>query len=285
MNSGVLDAQGIKKLALFCPALCKEFLSVQLTAAGKRKLIFMNSSPSAFERVLIIDDDVELTELVTEYLRREGLDADVVHDGEAGVQQAQSGRYAVAVLDVMLPGIGGFEVLRRLRASSGPAVHLPVLMLTARGDEDDRVRGLELGADDYLPKPFSSRELVARLRAILRRSQSAQEISAARPEAMRVGDIELRPATREVLRREESLELTAAEFDLLALLLHHAGEIVTREAISRQALGRPLVPYDRSIDVHISNLRRKLGPGTNGGERIKSVRGTGYIYVQLAEKG
>ncbi len=243
----------------------------------------MNTAPAVFEKVLIIDDDVELTELVTEYLRREGLSTDVAHDGEEGVRRAQSEQYAVAVLDVMLPSIGGFEVLRRIRASAGPTAQLPILMLTARGDEDDRVRGLELGADDYLPKPFSSRELVARLRAILRRSQAAQEISTTRNEAIHIGDIELQPTTREVLRGQERIDLTSAEFDLLTLLLQHAGEIVTREAISKLALGRPLVPYDRSIDVHISNLRRKLGPGANGGERIKSVRGTGYIYVQLAE--
>lgn len=243
----------------------------------------MNATAAPFERVLIIDDDVELTELVTEYLRREGLSTDVAHDGEEGIRLAQSGHYDVAVLDVMLPGMGGFEVLRRARSSSGPAANLPILMLTARGDEDDRVRGLELGADDYLPKPFSSRELVARLRAILRRSQAAQDVATTRIEAIHVGDIELQPSTREVLRQQERIDLTSAEFDILALLLQHAGEIVTREAISKLALGRPLVPYDRSIDVHISNLRRKLGPGTNGGERIKSVRGTGYIYVQLAE--
>lgn len=242
----------------------------------------MSAGTTSPGRVLLIDDDVELAELVTEYLRREGLEADVAHDGESGTRLAQSGRYAVIVLDVMLPGIGGFEVLRRIRATTGSLAQLPILMLTARGDEVDRVLGLELGADDYLPKPFSSRELVARLRAILRRSQAAHETSTARHEPLRVGDIELNPATREVLRNRERIELTSAEFDLLALLLRNAGQIVTREAISNIALGRPLVPYDRSIDVHISNLRRKLGPGANDAERIKSVRGTGYIYVQLS---
>jgi len=185
------------------------------------------------------------------------------------------------VLDVMLPGIGGFEVLRRLR--SGPATHLPVLMLTARGDEVDRVLGLELGADDYLPKPFSSRELVARLRAILRRAHFDVAPSTPAPRALRVGDVELNPATREVARGEERIEVTSAEFDLLATLLRAAGEIVSREAISQNALGRELMPFDRSIDVHVSNLRRKLGPDPRGDERIKAVRGIGYIYVAPKE--
>lgn len=231
-------------------------------------------------RVLIIDDDDELAELVTEYLRREGLQADVIGDGENGTQRALSGEYSVVVLDVMLPGIGGFEVLRRIRAASGALSRLPILMLTARGDEVDRVLGLELGADDYLPKPFSSRELVARLRAILRRTQAAQETSSAPRETLRVGDIELSYATREIVRDGQSVELTSAEFDLLEVLLKSAGEIVSRETIAKTALGRPLMAYDRSIDVHISNLRRKLGPDARGTERIKSVRGVGYIYAQ-----
>lgn len=247
-------------------------------------------SPS--NRVLIIDDDVELCELVTEYLRREGMEAQSTHDGESGTQRALSGDYAVVVLDVMLPGIGGFEVLRRLRASKGPAAHLPVLMLTARGDEVDRVLGLELGADDYLPKPFSSRELVARLRAILRRArpEPAQarsldgngQIAAPRREPLRLDDLELDGATREVRRGDLLVELTSAEFELLEVLLRAAGEIVTRETIAQSALGRQLMPYDRSIDVHISNLRRKLGPDSRGGERIKAVRGVGYIYARPA---
>jgi len=233
-------------------------------------------------RVLMIDDDEELSELVSEYLRREGFAADVAGDGESGTRQALTGDYAVVVLDVMLPGIGGFEVLRRIRAADGAISRLPILMLTARGDEVDRVLGLELGADDYLPKPFSSRELVARIRAISRRAQNA-ETSRQSPEAarqtLRVGDVELHPATREVSISGKKLDLTAAEFDLLEILLRSAGEIVTRETIAKAALGRPLSPYDRSIDVHVSNLRRKLGTAQNGGERIKAVRGVGYLYA------
>jgi DNA-binding response OmpR family regulator len=246
-------------------------------------------STSRPHKVLIIDDDVELCELVTEYLRREGMEVQSVHDGETCTQRALSGDYAAVVLDVMLPGIGGFEVLRRLRGSQS-AARLPVLMLTARGDEVDRVLGLELGADDYLPKPFSSRELVARLRAILRRARpepseariSDSNAQTPRREPLRLEDLELDGATREVRRGEVLLDLTSAEFDLLEVLLRAAGEIVTRETIAQSALGRQLMPYDRSIDVHISNLRRKLGPDTRGGERIKAVRGVGYIYARPA---
>jgi DNA-binding response OmpR family regulator len=243
----------------------------------------MQTADARASRVLIIDDDVELAELVTEYLRREGLEAHVAGDGESGTRQALSGEYSVVVLDVMLPGIGGFEVLRRIRASTGVVAQLPILMLTARGDEVDRVLGLELGADDYLPKPFSSRELVARLRAILRRAQSAHEARDTASSTLRVGEIELHSATREVLRGQERVELTSAEFDVLAILLRGAGEIVTRETIAREALGRAMSPYDRSIDVHISNLRRKLGSDERGGERIKAVRGVGYIYARPDE--
>lgn len=228
-------------------------------------------------RVLIIDDDAELAELLTEYLRREGLEARVAGDGESGAQQALSGEFAVAILDVMLPGIGGFEVLRRIRAAPGTRGQLPILMLTARGDEVDKVLGLEMGADDYLPKPFSSRELVARLRAILRRTHTTRETA---PLVLRVGDIFINSATREVFQDKSRLEFTGAEFDVLALLLQNAGEIVARETISQDALGRPLSAYDRSIDVHVSNLRRKLGPAPGGGERFKAVRGIGYLYAR-----
>jgi len=238
--------------------------------------------------VLIIDDDIELTELVAEYLRREGMEARAVHDGESGTKLALSGEFSVVVLDVMLPGIGGFEVLRRIRADQGAGARLPVLMLTARGDEVDRVLGLELGADDYLPKPFSSRELVARIRAILRRSQNesaagAVQTSSGKRPRLSVGDLELDAATREVLRNGEPLDLTSTEFDLLDVLLSAAGDIVTRETISKAALGRRLMPFDRSIDVHISNLRRKLGPNQRGAERIKAVRSVGYIYAEAAD--
>lgn len=226
-----------------------------------------------------------MSDLIRETLRREGMDAHPVYDGENGLEHAQNGDFAIVLLDVMLPGIGGLEVLRRLRASGGPNATLPVLMLTARGDELDKVLGLEMGADDYLPKPFSARELVARIRAILRRSE--RPILAKTPESdkiLRVGDLELDAAARAAKRGAVRLDLTGAEFDLLHALLKNAGEIVTRETISQTALGRQLMPYDRSIDVHISNLRRKLGPDANGQERIKAVRGVGYIFAKIRDE-
>lgn len=237
-------------------------------------------------RALLIDDDVKLARLVGEYLRREGIEVDASHDGESGLSRAQAGKYDILVLDVMLPGIGGFEVLRRLRAGGGDAAQLPVLMLSARVEEVDRVLGLELGADDYLSKPFSSRELVARLRAILRRwhalppEMPAYTNETKKDDVLRVGDVDLDAAAREVHCGSELIELTSGEFDILQILMSSAGEIVTRDTISKAALGRPLSPYDRSIDVHIHNLRRKLGPDAENGERIKAVRGSGYLYTR-----
>jgi two-component system response regulator CpxR len=230
--------------------------------------------------VLIVDDDVKLGDLVREYLKREGMEAHLVHDGEAGVSRAGSGDYSIMVLDVMLPGIGGFEVLRRLRAGGGAGAKVPILMLTARGDELDRVLGLEMGADDYLAKPFSPRELVARLRAILRRAQGQQQSQATPQKVLRVDDLELDSGARSVKRDGKKLDLTGAEFDLLHLLLQSAGKIVSREEISRVALGRELMPFDRAIDVHVSNLRRKIGPAQDTSERLKAVRGVGYLFAR-----
>jgi DNA-binding response OmpR family regulator len=236
------------------------------------------------QRVLIVDDDVELCDLLGEFLRRDGLESTAVHTGEEGVVQALKGDYDVVVLDVMLPSIGGFEVLRRIRAADGEVSQLPVLMLTARGDEVDRVLGLELGADDYLPKPFSSRELVARLRAILRRSAIREAGRGDEDsEILQVGDIELDSQAREARRNGEPLELTSVEFNLLEMLMRGAGDVVTRDVIAQEVLGRVLLPYDRSLDTHVSNLRRKLGPDQNGRERIKTVRSTGYIYARPAQ--
>jgi len=254
------------------------------------------------ERVLLVDDDRELTELVTEYLRREGFEPETVHDGESGVERALSGEFALVVLDVMMPGIGGFEVLRRIRASTSPAAGVPILMLTARGEEIDRVMGLEWGADDYLAKPHSPRELLARVRATLRRVQldrepldSARETAESEtkkplpvlslqtpaPASLCVGDVELDGAARMVRASGQRIDLTAVEFDLLALLLRHAGEVLTRETISREVFDRPLAHFDRALDVHISNLRRKLGVTPGNEERIKTVRSVGYIYPRV----
>ena len=230
----------------------------------------------------MVDDDVKLTALVAEYLTREGMEVESSHDGAQGLSRAREQVPSLLILDVMLPGLSGLDVLRALRAGNDAASRLPVLMLTARGDELDKVLGLELGADDYLPKPFSSRELAARLRALLRRSH-LETAPASAPETGRllhVGDIELDASARQAKRDSEILTLTSGEFEMLELLLRHAGEVVTRETISEKALGRRLLPQDRSIDVHMSNLRRKLGATATGQERIKAVRGVGYLYAK-----
>lgn len=226
------------------------------------------------ERILIIDDDVELCALVTRYLTREGFEVETANDGERGVEKALGGDFVLIVLDVMLPKLNGFEVLWRLRAETGT----PVLMLTARGDDVDRIVGLEAGADDYLAKPFNPLELAARIRAILRRTKSAAP-DASEPETLRVGDVELDFGARQAQRGGEVVDLTGAEFDLLVLLLKNAGRIVTREELVSTVLGRTLTPFDRSIDTLVSNLRRKLGHSVGHAERIKAVRGTGYVYA------
>lgn len=230
------------------------------------------------ELILVIDDDRDLCELLVEYLSREGFGVETVHDWEAGTAKALAGTYGVIVLDVMLPGRGdGFDVLKQIRNRTDT----PVLMLTARGDDVDRIVGLEMGADDYLPKPFNPRELVARLRAILRRSNGRKGVIAAGAATVRyrIGDVEMDLATRSVLRAGEPVELTTVEFNLLEMLLFRAGYLVTRTEMTESVLGRSLSPYDRSVDVHVSKLRKKLGHNGSGGERIKSIRGSGYIYL------
>ena len=230
------------------------------------------------DQILIIDDDVALCELVTEYLEPHGFQIRSVHRGDTGADVALSGSFSIVVLDVMLPGLNGFEVLRRIRASS----KVPVLMLTARGDDVDRIVGLEIGADDYLPKPFNPRELVARIQAILRRTQAAtapEQRPPGQSGTVSAGDVELDLGTRVGRRNGEVVELTAVEFDLLEKLLRTAGRIITREELSKEVLGRSTSPFDRSIDMHISNLRKKLGHQQGGVERIKTVRGVGYIYT------
>ena len=231
------------------------------------------------KQVLVIDDDVELCELVAEYLEPDGYEVEAVHNGEAGVARALSGEHELAVLDVMLPGINGFEVLRRIRARS----RLPVVMLTARGDAMDRIVGLQTGADDYLPKPFNPLELVARINAVLRRARPDAPIKEEESERLVVGDIEMDHRTRAVRRAGEAVELTVVEYDLLERLLRATGRIVKREELVRDVLHRSLSPFDRSIDMHVSNLRKKLGHQVQGVERIKNVRGIGYIYASLKE--
>lgn len=225
------------------------------------------------DRVLIVDDDVELCELVSEYLGGEGFEVETVHDGNEGLKRALSGDHVLIVLDIMLPGMNGLDVLRNLRKQS----RIPVLILTARGDDVDRIVGLEIGADDYLPKPFNPRELMARVRAILRRSHGDTQAAG---EKVTVGDVELDPASRVVRRSGDPVELTSVEFALLEALMRAAGQVVTRETLAQNVLGRRFMPYDRSIDVHVSKLRRKLGDQSADAERIKTIRGVGYVFTR-----
>ena len=233
------------------------------------------------EQLLIIDDDRELCELVAELLSEEGFRVEVANRSEAGLGRALSGEHSLVVLDVMMPGMNGFEVLRRLRAE-GSGIH--VLMLTARGDDVDRIVGLEIGADDYLPKPFNPRELIARIQAIMRRVRQRGAANAALEGSatgrLSVGDVEVDTGTRRVWRDGETIELTNVEYEILAILLRSAGLVVKREELVRSVLGRELSVFDRSIDMHISHLRKKLGHQMGDVERIKTVRGVGYIYAR-----
>jgi two-component system response regulator CpxR len=222
-------------------------------------------------KILIIDDDEELCELVSEYLSAEDFQVESANDGEIGLNKALSGDYDLAILDVMLPKINGFDVLRQLRERS----KMPVLMLTARGDDTERIVGLEIGADDYLPKPFNPRELLARLRAILRRARG----DGSSPEKLQVDDLEISTSSRSVRIDGREISVTSVEFDLLRALVKEAGKIVKKDALSEEVLERELSPYDRSLDMHISNLRKKLGPRSDGSDRIKTVRSVGYIYT------
>jgi two-component system, OmpR family, response regulator CpxR len=226
------------------------------------------------DQILLIDDDVELCSLVTEYLEAEGFKVEAVFDGKRGLDRALNGPQLLVVLDVMLPGLNGLDVLRRIRITS----KMPVLLLTARGEDVDRIVGLEIGADDYLPKPFNPRELVARIRAILRRTRSTPQIDPI-PDVVRVGDIELDPATRTVRQRGTRIEFTSVEFNLLEVLLREAGRVVAREELVDTVLRRKFSPFDRSIDMHISKVRKKLGDSDTGTELIKTVRGVGYIFA------
>lgn len=229
-------------------------------------------------RILIIDDDEELCELVSEYLTVEGFEVKAVHDGETGLKQASQGDYDMAILDVMLPKMNGFDVLRELRKIS----KIPVLMLTARGEDMERIVGLEIGADDYLPKPFNPRELVARLRAILRRVEMSDETNKTEADKLQVDDVEVQLSARSAKKSGEDLGLTSVEFDLLAALMKRSGEVVKKEDLSQDVLDRELSPFDRSLDMHISNLRKKLGTHENGDEIIKTIRSVGYIYTVVS---
>jgi DNA-binding response OmpR family regulator len=223
-------------------------------------------------KILLVDDDVELCEMLAEYLATEGFEVTAVHDGRAALERAAQGGWDAVILDVMMPGMSGFDVLRALR----PITSAPVLMLTARGEDTDTVVGLELGADDYVAKPCSPRVLVARLRALLRRTHGEEAAGA----ALRVGDLVLDPGARRVTVDGREVELTGAEFNLLALLVRNAGHVVEKETLAEEALGRPLQAYDRRIETHMTQIRRKLGPLPDGAARIRTVRGAGYQYVR-----
>ena len=228
-------------------------------------------------RVLLVDDDTQLTEMLAEYLQPEGMTVTAVGSGTQGLRRAQQDEYDLIVLDVMLPGLSGFDVLRRLR---GGGVQSPVLMLTARGDDVDRIVGLEMGADDYLPKPFNPRELLARIKAILRR---ARDTGAEETTKLTVGPYTAHLKRREIVLDGQALKLTNAEFTILVTLMRSPGEVVSRDALTRAALGRQLLPDDRSLDTHMSNLRKKLvGDGADDAP-IRSVRGSGYVLIPEAE--
>ena len=238
-------------------------------------------------RVLLVDDDRELCQMLTEYLTAEHFAVSNVHDGGDALRELEAGEFEILILDVMLPSVSGFDVLRKL----GAAYPTPILMLTARGDDVDRIVGLELGADDYLSKPFNPRELVARIRAILRRASSgargprsslaggATANTSQAPDELVVGPITLNTGTYQVHVARVPVNLTGAEFRVLEMLMRSAGKVLSRDSMTEHALGRKLVPYDRSIDTHISNLRRKLDLEVGRNPEIKNVRGSGYTLT------
>ncbi len=232
---------------------------------------------AAQPRVLLVDDDRELCQMLTEYLQAERFEVHSVHDGAHALERLAAASFDILILDVMLPSVGGFDVLRRLGASCST----PILMLTARCDDIDRIVGLELGADDYLGKPFNPRELVARLRAILRRASVAPTRAAAVAGAdiITVGPITLNMSNLQVRVGGVPAGLTGAELRVLELLMRSVGQVLSRESLTEQALGRALVPYDRSIDTHISNLRRKLQCVPGRDPEIRNVRGSGYLLT------
>lgn len=223
-------------------------------------------------KVLLVDDDDSLTELLAEYLTAEGLEVNRMPDGESGVKEILGGNhYDVVILDSMMPKMNGLDVLKTVRAQS----KIPVIMLTAKGDDIDRIIGLEMGADDYVPKPCQPRELLARINAILRRSQQNGDNNAA-ANSISVSNVTLYPAKRQATIGDTPLELTSTEFNLLEALMRHAGQVVSKETLSLEALDRKLAKFDRSIDVHISSIRHKLGDAS----LIQTVRGLGYLFVK-----
>ena len=232
-------------------------------------------------QLLLADDDIELCDMLRQYLETEDFKVDMVHDGETALSRARSDRYELLILDIMMPRLNGLDVLRELRRES----QIPVLILTARGDDVDSIIGLELGADDYLPKPASPRVLVARIRAILRRASVDSPVHAesTAPDRFVLGDLDIHTGTRNVDLNGQPLVITSTEYSMLECLVRHAGHVLSKEELSQQVLGRKLETYDRSVDMHVSNLRRKLGALPDGSERIITVRGVGYQYIYREE--
>lgn len=224
--------------------------------------------------ILMIDDDTGLCELVAEYLALDGYQFTAAHDGKQGLAMAQSGDYQLILLDIMLPGMDGLSVLKELRGGR----YCPVLMLTARGDDVDRIVGLELGADDYLAKPFNPRELVARIKAILRRVELTRTPQTGQNTVLLVNGLELNPHNRQLHCNGQAVSLTATEFQLLEQLMRRAGEVVTKDELSREVLGKRLQMYDRSLDMHVSNIRKKIAPYC-ADDKIQTLRGSGYMFL------
>jgi two-component system response regulator CpxR len=225
------------------------------------------------QKLLLIDDDTELADLLTDYLATQGFEVICCYDGVSGLAKAFDDSISLIMLDVMMPGLTGFEVLKAL----GGNHKTPILMLTAKGDDTDRILGLELGADDYLPKPFQHRELLARINAILRRINIVQNHKE-QSEAVSVNGVILNNATREVTCHHQPIELTGTEYQIIEHLMSRPGEIVSKDEISEQVLKRKLSPFDRSIDMHVSNIRRKLLPHSSS-DKLKTIRGAGYIFL------
>ncbi|MBB3220047.1 response regulator transcription factor [Pseudoduganella umbonata] len=226
-------------------------------------------------KVLLIDDDVELVSMFQEYLEQEGFEVKTAHDGEAGMAAALTGQYAIAILDVMMPRMNGLETLRRIRAAS----RMPILMLTARGDDTDRIVGLELGADDYVTKPCTPRELTARIRAILRRTAGTPMDQLASAPLV-VGQLTMWPEQRRAAWAGATVDLTSTEFNLLEVLARNAGKAVSKNTLSEQGLGRPMARFDRNIDVHLSSLRHKLGTLADGRSCLQTVYRMGYQLIK-----
>ena len=222
--------------------------------------------------ILLADDDVELSDLLKEYFESEGFAVRVAHDGEQALERARQPGLDLMVLDIMMPKMNGMDVLRELRHDS----HLPVIMLTAKGDDMDRILGLELGADDYVPKPCNPRELLARIRAVMRRAPAVADSED--QHTIVQDDLELNQGNRTLTRKGQPVDLTSTEFSILLALLQQRGEVVSKRDLYVSALGREPVPHDRSVDMHVSNLRRKLGPDPRGDNRIETIRGIGYQF-------